>query len=203
MATRGITWSGFLLRLLFAAILVFFTYNPSGRSYYHWLSENISSPTPLLALAGVLLLAITPLEAIQTASNRLMERFYLFSTLDKEPVEEAGPAAGLGISPEIYNTLVEQEVVYLTVQSDDLEQVHAERDYSDSGLTSEQIEWGNEDAVALVLTGEITGGKPYHDEDNDITQYDFTFSLRLIDTNKSRIVPGCTVQKPFRKIRED
>jgi DNA-directed RNA polymerase subunit alpha len=50
---------------------------------------------------------ITPLEAVQTASNRLMERFYLFSTLDKEPVEEAGPAAGLGISPEIYNTLVE------------------------------------------------------------------------------------------------
>ena len=50
---------------------------------------------------------VTPLEAVQTASNRLMERFYLFSTLDKEPVEEAGPAAGLGISPEIYNTLVE------------------------------------------------------------------------------------------------
>jgi DNA-directed RNA polymerase subunit alpha len=50
---------------------------------------------------------ISPLEAVQNASNRLMERFYLFSTLDKEPVEEAGPAAGLGISPEVYNTLVE------------------------------------------------------------------------------------------------
>jgi len=53
---RGITGSGFLLRLLAAAVLVFSTYNPSGKSYYHWLSENISSPTPLLALAGVLLL---------------------------------------------------------------------------------------------------------------------------------------------------
>jgi hypothetical protein len=57
MATyKGITTTGFFLRLLAAAILVFATYNPSGKSYYHWLSENISSPTPLLALAGVLLL---------------------------------------------------------------------------------------------------------------------------------------------------
>ena len=55
-ASRGITWSGFLLRLLAAAVLVFSTYNPSGKSYYHWLSENLSSPTPLLALAGILLL---------------------------------------------------------------------------------------------------------------------------------------------------
>ena len=57
MATyKGITGFGFLLRLLAAALLVFATYNPSGKSYYHWLSDNISSPTPLLALAGVLLL---------------------------------------------------------------------------------------------------------------------------------------------------
>ena len=55
-ALRGITWTGFLLRLLAAAVLVFTTYNPSGTSYYHWLKDNISSPTPLLALVGVLLL---------------------------------------------------------------------------------------------------------------------------------------------------
>ncbi len=55
-ASRGITGTGFLLRLIAAAVLVFATYNPSGNSYYHWLSENISSPTPLLALAGILLL---------------------------------------------------------------------------------------------------------------------------------------------------
>lgn len=53
---RGITWSGFLLRLLAAAVLVFATYNPSGTSYYHWLSENVSSPSPMLALVGILLL---------------------------------------------------------------------------------------------------------------------------------------------------
>lgn len=56
MAFKGITSSGFLLRLLVAAILVFSTYNPSGYSYYHWLSEKFSTPTPMLALGGVLLL---------------------------------------------------------------------------------------------------------------------------------------------------
>lgn len=55
-ASRGITGTGFLLRLIAAAILVFAFYNLSGNSYYHWLSKNISSPTPLLALAGILLL---------------------------------------------------------------------------------------------------------------------------------------------------
>ncbi len=50
---------------------------------------------------------ISPLEAVQTAANQLMERFYQFSSLDKEPSEATSPAAGLGISPEIYNTLVE------------------------------------------------------------------------------------------------
>ena len=50
---------------------------------------------------------IMPLEAIQSAGNLLMERFFLFTRLDKEPEEEASPAAGLGISPDVYNTLVE------------------------------------------------------------------------------------------------
>ena len=56
MAVKGINWFGFLLRLLAAFILVFSSYNPSEYSYYHWLSENIDSLTPMIALAGVLLL---------------------------------------------------------------------------------------------------------------------------------------------------
>ena len=55
-AYKGLTWSGFLLRLMAAAVLVFATYNPTTKSYYHWLSEHISNPTPLMALAGILLL---------------------------------------------------------------------------------------------------------------------------------------------------
>ena len=56
MAVKGINWFGFLLRLLAAFILVFSSYNPSEYSYYHWVSENINSLTPMIALAGVLLL---------------------------------------------------------------------------------------------------------------------------------------------------
>jgi hypothetical protein len=55
-AYKGLTWSGFLLRFLAAFVLVFSTYNPSGYSYYHWVSENLSNLDPLMALAGVLLL---------------------------------------------------------------------------------------------------------------------------------------------------
>ena len=55
-AYKGLTWPGFLLRVLAAAVLVFTTYNPSGNSYYHWLSETFTDPTPMLALAGILLL---------------------------------------------------------------------------------------------------------------------------------------------------
>jgi hypothetical protein len=55
-AYKGLTWSGFLLRFLAAVILVFATYNPSEYSYYHWVSRNLSEPTPLMALAGILLL---------------------------------------------------------------------------------------------------------------------------------------------------
>jgi hypothetical protein len=56
MAYRGISWFGFLLRFLVAFVLVFTSYNPSGYSYYHWVSENISSLTPWMALVGILLL---------------------------------------------------------------------------------------------------------------------------------------------------
>jgi hypothetical protein len=52
----GITWAGFLLRWLIATVLVLTSYNPSGYSFYHWVSENITSPSPMMALAGILLL---------------------------------------------------------------------------------------------------------------------------------------------------
>ena len=55
-AHKGITGFGFLLRLLAAMVLVFSTYNPSGHSYYHWVTDNLSSLTPYMAVAGVLLL---------------------------------------------------------------------------------------------------------------------------------------------------
>lgn len=52
---QSLTLAGFGIRFLFAVVLVFATFNPSGYSYIHWLFETITSPTPWLALAGVAL----------------------------------------------------------------------------------------------------------------------------------------------------
>lgn len=67
MAAEGFSWSGFLLRLVAAAFLVFATYNPEGLSYFHWvvqprvgetgLGAYLHGFTPLKAFAGLGLLA--------------------------------------------------------------------------------------------------------------------------------------------------
>ena len=53
---KPLTFEGFLLRFLFALLLVLLTYNPSGYSYAHWLKESFSNFTPLLAIAGISLI---------------------------------------------------------------------------------------------------------------------------------------------------
>ena len=51
---------GFLVRFVFALGLVLGTYNPSGYSYFHWISQNfpdsVTNFTPEKALAGVTVL---------------------------------------------------------------------------------------------------------------------------------------------------
>jgi hypothetical protein len=47
---------GFLIRLVAAAALLFATYNPEGRSYFHWMAAGGWEITPLKAFAGVCLL---------------------------------------------------------------------------------------------------------------------------------------------------
>jgi hypothetical protein len=63
MRTDSLTWSGFGLRLLFAWVLVYASYNPEGYSYFHWLKAGLDHPeTGVLAsnalkfLAGTVLL---------------------------------------------------------------------------------------------------------------------------------------------------
>jgi hypothetical protein len=61
---KGIfTWTGFLLRLLFALALVYASYNPEGYSYFHWIQASINhNETGILGsnalkfVAGILLL---------------------------------------------------------------------------------------------------------------------------------------------------
>src|SRR5512143_3886148 len=46
----------FFARLVLAAALLLATYNPEGRSYFHWLASDGWQLTPLKAFAGVCLL---------------------------------------------------------------------------------------------------------------------------------------------------
>ena len=48
-------FTGFALRLLFALLLVFASYNPSGYSFSNWLMNTLPSFTPQIALSGIAL----------------------------------------------------------------------------------------------------------------------------------------------------
>lgn len=52
----AITWLSFFIRLMFAFILVFATFNPSGYSYFHWFKNTMPAFTPYIALAGIALI---------------------------------------------------------------------------------------------------------------------------------------------------
>ena len=47
---------GFLLRLMFAIVLILGTYNPSGVSFYHWVTNGFETNMALKALLSVVLL---------------------------------------------------------------------------------------------------------------------------------------------------
>jgi hypothetical protein len=44
-----------LLRVVFSLALVFLTFNPSGQSYYHWLTASFTQIQPPVVIAGILL----------------------------------------------------------------------------------------------------------------------------------------------------
>ena len=55
-AYKGLSWAGFFMRLLIAVTLVFSTYNPSGWSYFHWVTDNPPNFDPIMGLAGIVLI---------------------------------------------------------------------------------------------------------------------------------------------------
>lgn len=61
MPTESISWTGVLLRLIAAFLLVFLTWNAEGWSFYHWAIEplvrGVRTFSPLKFLAGTVLLA--------------------------------------------------------------------------------------------------------------------------------------------------
>ncbi len=57
MATKNsFGWDSFLLRFIFAIIVIFASYNPEGTSYYHWVFNELPDFSVLKAFIGVILL---------------------------------------------------------------------------------------------------------------------------------------------------
>lgn len=52
---RKFGWDSFLIRFIFAIVIVFCTYNPEGYSYFHWATESFSIFNVYKAFTGVIL----------------------------------------------------------------------------------------------------------------------------------------------------
>lgn len=48
-------WDSFVIRFIFAMIIVFSTYNPEGYSYFHWATESFSVFNVYKAFTGIIL----------------------------------------------------------------------------------------------------------------------------------------------------
>lgn len=93
----GISFSGVLVRVVLAVALVTATFNPTGMSLFHWLSEPPVAVTPGKALAG-LALVIGWLVSLRTA----------FISLGK-----GGLLLGLALFSVLVWFLVDRQVVAL------------------------------------------------------------------------------------------
>jgi Family of unknown function (DUF6524) len=56
MPTANFGFASFALRTLFALVLVFLTFNPSGYSFVHMIAEGFPKVTPIEAVCGIVLL---------------------------------------------------------------------------------------------------------------------------------------------------
>jgi len=102
------------------------------------------------------------------------------------------------IRNEIYNVMVEQGVVQFVSQSEDLQYVQDERDYSGAGLTDDELEPGQDATTSLALVGEVTENVI---SEGGTRQYDRSFNIRLVDTVKNMVI--FSTSERFRKVRED
>jgi hypothetical protein len=48
-------WNSFIIRFIFATVIVFASYNPEGMSYYDWIKDEFPVFTVYQALIGVIL----------------------------------------------------------------------------------------------------------------------------------------------------
>ena len=50
---QNFSWPSLFIRIGFAFVLVFISFNPTGYSYFHWLKSVLPSLTPYVAIAGL------------------------------------------------------------------------------------------------------------------------------------------------------
>lgn len=55
-SNSGFGWDSFIVRFIFAIVVVFASYNPEGVSYYHWVVETLPEFSVLKAFVGVIIL---------------------------------------------------------------------------------------------------------------------------------------------------
>ena len=53
---KSFGWDRFIVRFIFAIIVVFASYNPEGHSYFHWVYQDLPAFSVLKAFIGVILL---------------------------------------------------------------------------------------------------------------------------------------------------
>ena len=49
-------WDSFIIRFIFATVVVFATYNPEGMSYFEWIKDEFPTFTVYKGFAGVILI---------------------------------------------------------------------------------------------------------------------------------------------------
>jgi hypothetical protein len=70
MTRRSISWPGVLLRMAAGLVVVLGTWNPSGHSFFHWVTQHTDVALPIKAFLGALLLCAWIL-CIRAASTSL------------------------------------------------------------------------------------------------------------------------------------
>lgn len=119
----------FLRRLLLASFFVFAAYNPTGRSYYHWIMEHVGPVTPLQALAGiVLLIALVTMMRIAFLAMRLRGVVAMIGLFFGGVLLRVG----LGLEPfeEIRLTLTAVQLVFATILAFGMTWAHAQIRFS-------------------------------------------------------------------------
>ena len=104
----GISWSGVVVRIVLALVLVMITFNPSGWSFYHWITAPPAGITAVKAFAAVLLLigwlvclrtAYVAIGLIGAVLLAILLATVVWMLIDYHIIDVAGRAAMVWIRP--------------------------------------------------------------------------------------------------------